>query len=106
MRARLAKLLIPQAMELIRQEVEQEERAAVKQAKAQLAKCQKNNQSLLKCADKLLDLLEITIKQADALNSWLVDAPKEANEHRHADRRDCCYTWGFDEKPKVEKQRA
>ena len=61
---------------------------------------------MLNCADKLLDLLEITIKQADALKSWLFDAPKEANEHKQADRRDCCYTWGFVEKPKVEKQRA
>ena len=93
-------------MELIRQEVEQEERVAVKQANQQSATLKKNNQSLLKCADKLLDLLEITIKQADALKSWLVDAPKEANEHKQNDRRDCCYTWGFVEKPKVEKQRA
>ena len=90
MRARLAKLLRPQAMELIRQEVEQEERAAVKQANQQSATLKKNNQSLLKCADKLLDLLEITIKQADALKSWLVEAPEEANQHKQADRRDCC----------------
>ena len=89
-------------MELIRQEVEQEERAAVKQANQQSATLKKNNQSLLKCADKLLDLLEITIKQADALNSWLVEAPEEANKHKQADRRDCCYTWGYVEKPKVE----
>ena len=66
-------------MELIRQEVEQEERAAVKQANQQSATMKKNNESLLKCADKLLDLLEITIKQADALKSWLVEAPEEAN---------------------------
>ena len=89
-------------MELIRQEVEQEERAAVKQANQQSATLKKNNQSLLKCADKLLDLLEITIKQADALKSWLVEAPEEANKHKQADRRDCCYTWGYVEKPKVE----
>ena len=56
----------------------------------------------MNCADKLLDLLKIVIKQADALKSWLVDAPKEANEHKQADRRDCCYTWGYVEKPKVE----
>ena len=61
---------------------------------------------MLNCADKLLDLLEITIKQADALNSWVVDAPKEANGHKQDNRRDLSYTWGFVEKPKVEKQRA
>ena len=57
---------------------------------------------MLNCADKLLDLLEITIKQADALKSWLVDAPKEAGEHKQDYTRDCSYTWGFVEKPKVE----
>ena len=61
---------------------------------------------MLNCADKLLDLLEITIKQADALKSWLVFAQKEANEHKQDRRRDCCYSWGFFEKPNVEKQRA
>ena len=106
MRARLAKLLRPQAMELLRHQVEQEERAAVKQAKEQLAKLQRNNKSLLNCADKLIDLLDITIKQADALNWWLRDAPKEANEHQQAKREDTSYAWSVVEKEKVEKQRA
>ena len=106
MRARLAKLLRPQAMELIRQQVEQEEQAAVKQANQQLATLKRQCESLLKCADKLLDLLDITIKQADALNWWLRDAPKEANEHQQAKREDTSYVWSRIEKEKVEKQRA
>ena len=93
-------------MEFIRQEVEQEERAAVKQANQQSATLKKNNQSLLKCADKLLDLLEITIKQADALNSWLRVFPKLANEHEQARREDASYVWSVIEKEKVVKQRA
>ena len=36
---------------------------------------------LFKCADKLDELVEITIKQADSLTSWLRDAPKGANEN-------------------------
>ena len=106
MRARLAKLLRPQAIELIQQEVEQEERAAVKQANQQSATLKKNNQSLLKCADKLLALLDITIEQADFLNNWLRVAPKEANEHQQAKREDTSYAWSVIEKEKVEKQRA
>ena len=106
LRARLAKLLRPQAMELLRHQVEQEERAALKKTKAQLAKCQKNNKSLLNCADKLLDLLDITIKQSDALNWWLRVAPKEANKHQQAKREDTSYVWSVIEKEKVEKQRA
>ena len=105
-RARLAKLLGPQQMELLRQEVVQEGHPELKQVKAQLAKCQKNNQSLLKCADKLLDLLDITIKHADALNSWLRVFPKLANEHEQARREDASYVWSVVEEPKVEKQRA
>ena len=105
-RARLAKLLRPEAMELLRQQALQEGHPALKKTKAQLAKCQKNNKSLLNCADKLLDLLDITIKQADALKSWLVDAPKEANKHQQAKREDTSYAWSVVEKEKVEKQRA
>ena len=80
-KVRLRKFLGLKAMRLLRQEVEKEEHPALKTAKAQLAKLQRNNKSLLNCADKLIDLLDITIKQADALNWWLRDAPKEANEH-------------------------
>ena len=104
MRARLVKLLRPQAMELIRQQVEQEEQAAVKQANQQSATLKRQCESLLKCADKLLAQLDITIKQADALNSWLRVAPKEANEHQQARREDACYNWSVVEKPKVENQ--
>ena len=58
-----------------------QDQAAVQQANQWLATLKRQCDSLLNCADKLLDLLEITIKQADALKSWLVDAPKEANKH-------------------------
>ena len=106
MRARLAKLLRPQAMELLRHQVEQEERAAVKQANQQSATLKKNNQSLLNCADKLLVLLDITIEQADFLNNRLRVAPKEANKHQQAKREETSYVWSVIEKEKVEKQRA
>ena len=105
-RARLAKLLGPQQMELLRQQALQEGHPALKKTKAQLAKCQKNNKSLLNCADKLLALLDITIEQADFLNNWLRVAPKEANEHQQAKREDTSYAWSVIAKEKVEKQRA
>ena len=66
----------------------------------------RNNKSLLTCADKLLALLDITIKQADALNSWLRVFPKLANEHEQARREDASYVWSVIKKEKVEKQRA
>ena len=93
-------------MRLLRQEVEKEEHPALKKAKMQLATLKRNNKSLLNCADKLLDLLDITIKQADALNWWLRVAPKEANEHQQAKREDTSYAWSVIAKEKVEKQRA
>ena len=93
-------------MRLLRQQVEREEHPALKTAKEQLAKCQRNNKSLLNCADKLLNLLDITIEQADALNNWLRVAPKEANKHQQAKREDTSYVWSVVEKEKVEKQRA
>ena len=103
---RLRKFLSLKAMRLLRQQVEREEHPALKKTKAQLAKCQKNNKSLLNCADKLLDLLDITIKQADELNNWLRVAPKEANKHQQAKREETFYIWSVIEKEKVEKQRA
>ena len=76
---RLRKFLSLKAMRLLRQQVEQEEHPALKKAKELSATLKKHCDSLFKCADKLDELVEITMKQADALNSWLVDAPKEAN---------------------------
>ena len=65
----------------------------------------RNNKSLLNCADKLLDLLEITIKQADALNSWLRVFTKLANEHEQVSEK-MLATFGVLSKRKRSKSNA
>ena len=79
---RLKKFLSLKAMHLLRQKVEKEEQPALKQTKEQLAKCKRQLESLMKCANNLFDELEFTKKQAIHLCAFHSDMP--AGEDKNA----------------------
>ena len=54
-RERLDRFLLPLAKELLRQEFQREQQPALKQTKEELAKCKRQIESLMKCANNLFD---------------------------------------------------
>jgi hypothetical protein len=74
-RERLDRFLLPLAKELIRQEFEREQQPALKQTKEELAKCKRQIESLMKCANNLFDEVKFTKKQATNLCEFLSDMP-------------------------------
>ena len=74
-RERLERFLVPQAKELLRQQVEKEGYPELKQTKDQSAKCKRQIESLMKCANNLFDEVKFTMKQANNLCEYISDMP-------------------------------
>ena len=100
----LKKYLSKKAVNLLREKVVEEGHPELIQVKAQLAKCQKQCESLMKCANNLFDLVNETRKQADLMWDFISEMPAGEDKFAQESRRDAAYTWSRLKEPIIDKK--
>ena len=104
MRDRLAKLLDPQQTELLRQQVVDEGNPELKNAKDQLAKCQRQCESLMNCANNLFDLLNETKENEIRFCNFISEITAGEDKFAQKNRQEAAYKWSILDKRNIKKK--